>query len=342
MSDPPFAMLTTLLPLVLALSAPLQASAPADAQATGAPQEDIQALLDQPVLQQGDRTYLVKEVLAELYPHDDSLQPALESNAEYLRFYLDSIRFYNQVRWFSNKLILDAQGVEAISPEVLKAEAIAWSADRGGRTDHPEATLARVGLEIEVRARLMALQPEEFSNRELRTHFNASVPEFFGRLKVKWIRVPLFDLETNRAFGEEERLARYALLDEVAGKLESEELSWEQAVEKYCEDPVSSKQDGRVGYLKRTDHRFDEEFLRQLFVDFGVTVPKGALLRGPITGSRWIYLTRVEKVQTEGVVDMQRVRDRVIRSLRVYRMHSRLYELSSGTSRRILLPLQQG
>lgn len=341
MSDPPFAMLTTLLTLVIALGTGQQPATQSDSTAA-ARDPEVESLLKQPVLQQGDRTYTAGEVLEELYPYDDSLKQALESNAEYLRFHLDSIRFYNQVRWFSNRLILDAKRIAKVDLETLEAEAAAWSLDRGGKTDFPKAILARAGLEIEVRARLFALQPETFSNREVRVHFNESVPEFFGRLKLSWIRVPLFDLETNRTFGEEERLARYALLDEVASKLEDETYSWEEAVKKYCEDPVTSRQDGRVGYLTRTDHRFDEEFLRQLFVDFGVTVPKGALLRGPITGTRWIYLTRVEKVQTEGVVDMERVRDRVIRSLRVYRMHEKLYELSSGTARRILLPIQQG
>ena len=341
MSDPPITMLPTLLTLVLAFPTPQDPSAQAEAEVS-ALTTDVATLLKQPALRQGDRTYTVHEVLKELYPFDDSLQPALESNAEYLRFYLDSLRFYNQVRWFSNKLILDAAGIAPVEKEALLAEASAWSADRGGPTDFPESVLARVAFEIDVRARLMALQPKEYSNRELRTHFNDSVPEFFGRLKLAWIRVPLFDLETNRSFGEEERLARYALLDEVAAQLESKEITWEEAVKKYCEDPVTSKQNGRVGYLKRTDHRFDEEFLRQLFVDFGVTIPKGALLRGPITGTRWIYLTRVEKVQTEGVVDMQRVRDRVIRSLRIYRMYEKLYGISADTARRILLPMQQG
>ncbi|MFK5956975.1 MAG: hypothetical protein QM477_11090 [Planctomycetota bacterium] len=303
---------------------------------------DVQDLLAQPALQQGDTTYSVGQVLERMYPLDASLKEALESNAEYLHFYIDSVRFYNQVRWFSNALLLDAAKIPAIGQEALLAEASAWNLDRGGDGSFPQSILARASLEIEVRARLIAKQPKEFSMREIRTHFNRSVPEFFGRLKVAWIRIPLFDMETNRAVGEEERLARYALLDEVATKLTAEEITWAEAVKKYCEDPVTSKQDGRVGYIKRTDHRFDEDFLRQVFVDFGVTVPNGPVLRGPITGSRWIYLARIEKVFTEGVVDVQRVRDRVIRSLRVYTMFQRLHSLATGTSRRILLPIRQG
>ncbi|MDA0667069.1 MAG: hypothetical protein O3A95_02745 [Planctomycetota bacterium] len=303
---------------------------------------EVQNLLDAVALQQGEKTYTVAEVVAELYPLDGSLQEALESNAEYLHFYIDSLRFYNQVRWFSNLLLLDDAKIPNVDQEALLAEASAWDLDRGGDGRFPESLLARGGLEIVGRARLVALQPKEYSMREIRTHFNRSIPEFFGRLKVSWIRLPLFDMETNRAVGEEERIARYNLLDEVASKLTSEEITWASAVERYCEDPVSSKQGGRVGYIKRTDHRFDEDFLRQVFVDFGITVPNSAVLRGPITGSRWIYLARVEKVFTEGVVDVQRVRDRVIRSLRVYNMFQRLHSLATGTSRWILLPIQQG
>ena len=303
---------------------------------------EVQDLLDSVALQQGDKTYSVGDVLTELYPLDGSLQEALESNAEYLRFYIDSLRFYNQVRWFSNLIIMDDAEIPDVDQETLLKEAVAWDVDRGGDGRFPDSLLARGGLEIVGRARLMQSQPSEYSMREIRTHFNRSVPEFFGRLKVSWIRLPLFDMETNRAVGEEERLARYTLLDEVATKLTAKEITWEAAVERYCEDPVTSKQNGRVGYIKRTDHRFDEDFLRQVFVDFGITVPNGAVLRGPITGSRWIYLARVEKVFTEGVVDVQRVRDRVVRSLRVYTMFQRLHSLASDTSRRILLPIQQG
>lgn len=331
--------------LCLTFACPLgswQEPAPAPAPAAEQPSEEVQELLQMAVLQQGDRTYTAQEVLEHLYPLDQSLQPALESNAEYLRYYLDSLRFYDQVRWFSNLLILEAKDIPDVGQDDILREASAWNADRGGSGEHPEAILARGGLEVLVRARLIARQPSEYSMREIRTHFNRSVPEFFGRLKVSWIRLPLFDVETNRAVGEEERMARYTLLDEVATQLKAEEITWAEAVEKYCEDPVTRRQEGKVGYLKRTDERFDEDFRRQLFVDFGITVPKGSVLRGPITGTRWIYLARVEKVFTEGVVDVQRVRDRVVRSLRVYEMFQTLHKLSQGTSRRILLPSQQG
>ncbi len=330
------AMLTTLLSLTFLLPAAQNPSSTTPSAADA----EVQHLLEQPVLQQGEQVFSAQMVLEKLYPLAPNLRTALESNAEYLRFYLDSIQFYNQVRWFSNLLILDSAGIPEVDHTLLQAEALTWSRDRGGDGDYADAILARGGFEILCRARLMALQPAEFSMREIRTHFNRSVPEFFGRLKVSWIRLPLFDMDTNRAVGEEERLARYALLDEVAHKLQTEAISWEEAVEKYCEDPVTSKQDGRVGYIKRTDHRFDEEFLRQLFVDFGVTLPQSALLRGPISGTRWVYLARVEKVFTEGVVDLQLVRDRVIRSLRVYLFYEKLHSLAKDVARHILLPIR--
>ena len=330
--------------LLLLVFSPSPAQEPGADVVTPSPvvSTEVQGLLDAVAVQQEGETYTVADVLAELYPLDGSLQEALESNAEYLRFYIDSLLFYNQVRWFSNLLILDDAKIPGVAQDALFAEASAWDLDRGGDGRFPKALLARGGLEIVGRARLVALQPKQYSMREIRTHFNRSIPEFFGRLKVSWIRLPLFDMETNRAVGEEERLARYTLLDEVATKLTAKEITWVDAVERYCEDPVSSKQAGRVGYIKRTDHRFDEDFLRQVFVDFGITVPNNAVLRGPITGSRWLYLARVEKVFTEGVVDVQRVRDRVIRSLRIYTMFQRLHSLATGTSRRILLPIQQG
>ncbi|MGB0954132.1 MAG: hypothetical protein ACPG31_13000, partial [Planctomycetota bacterium] len=160
-------MLPTLLTLLLAFPAPQEPSAQPESDA-GASAADVQALLQQPVLQQGDHTYTVKEILEELYPYDPSLKTALESNAEYLRFYLDDLRFYNQVRWFSNRLILNAKEIPAVDQEALLTEAGAWSVDRGGSSSFPETVLARAGFEVEVRARLMAKQVKEFSNRELR------------------------------------------------------------------------------------------------------------------------------------------------------------------------------
>ena len=325
-------MLSVLLTLCCSIPLPAQEAAEASAVADDPRLSSI-------VLEQGGRSYTASDVLEELYRHDASLRPALEGNAEYLGFYLDSLRFYNHVRWFSNRLMLEKAGIDAIDAEALAAEAVTWAEERGKDADHPKATLVTAPFEIEVRARLLALQVPEFSNKELRQHFNSSIPEFFGRLKVSWIRVPLFDSETNVALSHEERLALYRKLDQVGSELTAKTLEWEDAVEAHSLDPLSARSGGKVGYLKRTDVRFEEEMRRQLFHGYGVVRPSGSILRGPIFGTQWLYLIRVESIKTEGVVELNRVRDRVIRSLRLKQMHDRLEALSQETERTILLPL---
>jgi len=326
--------------LLLGLAAPLPAqekSAPTPSQP--APAANRQDLLKAPVLQQEGQTYRVKDVLARLYPLDASLEPALKDNLEYFQLYLDSPRFYDQVRWFSNMLLLDAVDIPEVAQEDIRAEAEAWARDRDIEADARTA-LALGGLEILARARLIGEQPDVLGAAEVRKHFNRSIPEFFGRVKLSWIRLPLFDGETGRAYGETERHARYATLDEAAQAIQTGKISWEEAVTQYSEDPISKRQGGRVGYVTRTDKRFDEEFLRQLFLDLGVTAPPGAVMRGPIIGSRWVYLARMEKITSVGVVEMNRVKPRVERSLRTYWIYQELARLAEGVSRSVLLPVK--
>ncbi|MGB0685133.1 MAG: peptidylprolyl isomerase [Planctomycetota bacterium] len=322
--------------LGLCPSSAAQEAGPAEAAAPAVTRE---ALLAAPALQQAGRSYRVEEVLARLYPLDASLEPALRDNLEYLRLYLDSPRFYDQVRWFSNLLLLDAVEMPEVDRAALEAEAVAWAADRSIEADARTA-LALGGLEILARARLIGEQPDVLGSDEVRKHFNRSIPEFYGRVKLSWIRVPLFDGDTGRAFGEAERQARYGTLDEVAQRLQANELAWEKAVEEYSEDLISRRQGGRVGYVTRDDDRFDEEFLRQLFLDLGITAPQGAILRGPIMGSRWVYLARMEKIVSQGVVELNAVRPRVERSLRTYLIHQELGRLAAGVSRSVLLPVK--
>lgn len=322
--------------LGLCPSSAAQEAGPTEAAAPAVSRED---LLGAPALQQAGRSYRVEEVLARLYPLDASLEPALRDNLEYLRLYLDSPRFYDQVRWFSNLLLLDAVEMPEVDRAALEAEAMAWAADRGIEADARTA-LALGGLEILARARLIGEQPDVLGSDEVRKHFNRSIPEFYGRVKLSWIRVPLFDGDTGRAFGEAEREARYGTLDEVAQRLQAGELTWEKAVEEYSEDLISRRQGGRVGYVTRDDDRFDEEFLRQLFLDLGITAPQGAILRGPIMGSRWVYLARMEKIASQGVVELNAVRPRVERSLRTYLIHQELGRLAAGVSRSVLLPVK--
>jgi len=337
MADTDCPALTMLSTILLTCFAALPAQQPATSATTDA--LEVADLLQRKVLVQGEKSYVVQDILSELYPYDASLKAALESNVEYLGFYINSLRFYDQVRWFSNLLILNDQGFPAASREALEQEALAWSAARSDSDTTAKSTLALAALEIQTHARLIAEQPEEFSNKEIRAHFNASIPEFFGILKASWIRVPLFDMETNAAISEKERAQIYRDLDKVGKALSSDELKWDQAVEANSKDPTSKNNGGRVGYLKRNDIRYDEEFMRQLFSDFGIAAPNTAVVRGPITGSRWVYLVRIEMVKTQGVVELSLVRDRVIRSLRIYRLHAKMAELASQVTRSILLPI---
>lgn len=306
--------------------------------ACAAPQEPAASPLDAVVLRQEGVDYSARQVLARVSAYDPSVAPALEADAEYRRLYLSSPVFYEHVRSFSDELMLDAEGVPAASPEALTAEARAWALDRGLPAD-PEAALARYGVEVCNRARLIALQPDGFGSDPLRQHMMRSVPEFFGQLQISWIRAPLFDPKTGAVLGERARREVWEELDAAARAMEDSELEWTEAVEKHSQDPVTRGRAGRVGIVSRdmTD-RLEEELLRPLFADLGFRQPEGVLLRGPILTSRWAYLVRVEAVVVSGIVDLERVRPRVERSLRETMIRQRLAELAAGTERRILLP----
>ena len=237
MSVADFPALTMLTTFLLSICAAFGAQQPA--ASTSSDNAELQELLTTEVLVQGDKTYLVQDVLKELYRHDSSLKVSLESNSEYLQFYINSLRFYDQVRWFSNKLILDAEAIPKVKQAAIEHEALAWSAARSDRAGTVASSLALAAFEIEVMARLIGQQPEEFSNQEIRTHFNSSIPEFFGLLKISWIRIPMFDMETNTALGQDQRKEVYQKLDKVGQQLNDAELTWDEAVEAHSEDPVS-------------------------------------------------------------------------------------------------------
>ena len=328
----------TLLLLASPAVAVVQTPAGEDPVVTAARQQ-VEQLLRAPVLRQDDREWTARDVVDRLAASDDSLWPAIETSPEYVELYVSSPGFYDQVRWFSSLLLLDAANVPSVAPEALLAEAKAWCDDHGRAPQEAAAMLATNPFEIETRARLIALQPDEFEENVLRQHFHGSVPEFFGRLKVAWIALPLFDPVDGRALGETERHARYALLDDVATRVRDAGLDWKEAVETYDEDPRNDAADGSVGWLLRTDvKRYDVDLLRQVFADLGFTMPQGVLLRGPVFGRRWVYLVRIEKVTTSGVVEMQRGRGRVERSLRESLLQDRLGRLGQDVERNVLLP----
>ena len=121
--------------------------------------------------------------------------------------------------------------------------------------------------------------------------------------------------------------------------LPDEKLNWQEAVKSYCKDPVTSRIQGRVGYIKRDDVKFEETFRRQLFNDLGAKLIDSILLRGPIIGDNWIYLARLESVITRGVVELQLFRDEVQRSLVNRNLYAKLSELTSEVTRSILIPI---
>lgn len=331
-------MLPLLIALAFAPNAPSQEPAGGPA-AVGEAQQEVLERLRAPALRQQGRTWSARQVVDKLAEADTSLWEAFEGNPEYVRLYLASPRFYDQVRWFSTLLLLDAADVPSVEPDALRAEAAAWAADHGRDAREAEGVLALHPFEIEARARLIALQPDEFEENVLRRHFHSSVPEFFGRIQASWIALPLFDMKDGAALGETERHARYALLDEVATRVRDGGLEWEDAVRTYDEDPRNDDEDGSIGWVRRDEvQRFDADLLRQVFAGLGFTQPEGVLLRGPVFGSRWVYLVRIEAVVTSGVVDMQRVRGRVIRSLRESLLQDRLYRLGQDVERSVLLP----
>jgi len=296
-----------------------------------------QDLLSRPILRQAGRTYRVRDVVKAQAAYDPTL-PGFLDNVGYARLFFRSPLFLGQVRAFSDRLALDAAGIPSVSRGVLEAEALAWARDRQSKA-RPESVLASHGLEIEVRARLLALQPPEFGIRQLRQHFLSSVPEFYGEMQCSWIRIPLVDLETGAALPAEERLRRYNHLDEAARKIMDKTLTWKEAVARYSLDPVTRKRDGSVGILKRTmTNRYEEPLLRELFSGLGYKRPDGPILKGPILGEAWVYLVRIEAIQTRGF-DLERVRGRVERSLREKLLQEKLKDLTKATDRTLLAPL---
>ncbi len=319
--------------LGLLFCASLVAQQPADTQ------QQVAKVMGTTVLQQNGVNYSANDILEKLFDRDDSLKEILQRDYDYLKLYINSQKFYNHVRWFSNNLILNDNEVPQASEQALINEALQWAEERGSQTVNPQAALAQGGLEIVVRARLIELQKAAFSTIELRAHFFRSIPEFAGILKLSWIRLPLFNSETGAALGEDERIARYLILDKVATQINDNELNWKDAVKAYCKDPVTSTQQGKVGYIKRNDTQFEETFRQQLFKDLGKKRIDKVILRGPIIGDSWIYLARIESVITKGVVELQLFKEEVRRSLVNHNLHQTLSELTSKATRSILIPI---
>lgn len=296
------------------------------------------SLLDQAVCTVKERNYSAREVINAIGVYDDELKKPLLEQANYRKIYFASPQFLFQVRAFADLQRLDALGVPKVSQKLLEAEAAKWAKDRS-RPLTPQAVLKSHGLEIELRARLLARQAPSFSLSELRQHMLRSVPEFFGVMQCAWIRIPLLNSEENRALTPQEMQEKYSELDEVAQKLSKEEITWEDAVKKYSKDPSTIKTAGAIGMVRREmTSRFEEPMLRPLFNDLGYKQPNGAFLRGPMIGELWIYLVRVEAVRVQGVVELTRVKDRVERSLREYTLQEQIAGIRKVVAGQVLAP----
>jgi len=350
MSDRAMPCLFPLLTLLFA-AAPLaaQADSPPESERAvlgglsalgqSSPSDADYTLLSKVVLKMSDQEYTANQVLNAIEEYDTGLPETVRKDPNYAQLYFSTMGFLYQVRAFGDRLALDSLGVPKVSQAALEAEAKAWIADRS-RSISVAGALASNGLEIEVRARLLARQQPSFSTTELRQHLMRSVPEFFGTLQCSWIRLPLFDLEKNQGVSVDEIHKRYERLDEVGTLLAEQKISWEDAVKKYCQDPVTSLRKGAIGLVKRTQtDRFEEPLLRALFADLGATRPEGKVLRGPIIGDRWVYLVRIEALRIDGAVELSLVQNRVLRSLRETMFRQALAGIRKVRPSKILAPL---
>ncbi len=296
-------------------------------------------LLQRVACEVNGHSFTAHDVVKAIGAYNQDLEKLVREQEDYQRMYFASPRFLFEVRAFADLKRLEALGVPPVSQRNLEAEAAAWAQDRGRRLS-PQGVLKSNGLEIEVRARLLARQPSSYSQQELRRHMLRSVPEFFGTLQCAWIRIPMFNGNENRALSTTEIQDIYAKLDQVAKDLTAEKINWEEAVKQYSSDPKSIKNKGAIGLVRREmTSRYEEGFLRQLFQDLGFTQPKGAFLRGPIVAEKAIYLVRVEALKVNGVVELTRVQDRVKRSLRETTLQEQIQGIRKVIEGKVLAPL---
>ncbi len=322
---------------LLALPAAARAQAETDSQA--APAVADVPLLDRVACEVKGKSYTARDVVKAIGAYNDGLEKLLAEQPDYRRIYFSSPRFLFEVRAFADLKRLDALGVPKVSQQQLEAEAAAWAKDRGRRLS-AQGVLKSNGLEIELRARLIARQPTAYSLAELRRHMLRSVPEFFGTLQCSWIRLPMFHSGENRALSHDEVKEAYHQLDQVAKELTEGKITWKEAVEQYSADELTKKKKGAIGLVRREmTSRFEEPFLRPLFQDLGFTQPDGSFLRGPIIGEKAIYLVQVEALRVSGVVELNLVQDRVIRSLRETTLHEQIDGIRKVQPGRVFAPL---
>ncbi|KAA3612840.1 MAG: hypothetical protein DWQ01_03830 [Planctomycetota bacterium] len=296
--------------------------------------------LGQVVLKQDGRAYTARQVL-EAATGDPEHQYIrnLVQDSQQRSLYLRSPMFLDQVHQYSRWLLVQAAGLPEITREQLESEARLWAKDR--QKDLPaQAVLLNHRLEISWRSSILATLQNEFSEPVLRQHMLSSVPEFFYDIQISWLRLPLIDARKGAALPVAERQKRYQELAEVAARLQSGKLSWEQAVDKYALHEGEKKRKGLVGLVRRSmTDKFEEPLLRHTFDGLGYKNPDSHILRGPIMGQRWVYLVRVESLVQRMVPVLQRVRDQVDRSLREKMLQAKLRELETEVERQVLAPI---
>lgn len=326
--------------LLAAPTAAQQAEADAAPQAEAvAKSEQNVPLLDRIACEVNGHSFTAREVVKAIGAYNEDLEKLLVDQPDYRQMYFASPRFLFEVRAFVDLKRLDALGVPPATQKLLEAEAKAWAQDRGRKLS-PTGVLKSNGLQIEVRARLLARQQSSFSTQELRRHMLRSVPEFFGTLQCAWIRFPMFKGDENRALTSDEVLETYNKLDKLAQDLTAEKITWKEAVEKHSSGRGNPKDLGAIGLIRREmTSRFEEPFLRPLFDNLGYTQPKVPFLRGPIVGEKAIYLVRVEALKVNGVVELTRVEDRVRRSLRESILNEQIQGIRKVIDGKVLAPL---
>jgi hypothetical protein len=269
------------------------------------------------VLTQGEKEYTARAVLNQVSRHNPSLFTPIESDPSYRQQYLASPLFLSQVRAFANLKLLDDAGIPPVTADALNQEALAWDSTRSGSTSE-KSILARHGIAVEVQARLLSQQTNEITIGELNQRLRNSVPEFFGEMQASIIRIPLFDFKTGHAMSHKQRKEIYSRLDKAAQAITSQKLTWEKAYLQYAKDPATKERHGRLNILKPImPGKQEPEFLQQVFQGFGIHRPQFPVLKGPVLTLRWAYLIRLEGLNIRGVPQLNPVRDRVLRVLRV-------------------------
>jgi len=302
--------------ILAAIANPQEAAAPSQ-QAVAAEQELVNDW-SAAVLYQGGTIYTAEDVLRVAFAADDPLIAAYRdpNTAELFRIYLNSPRFYEIVREFSDWLAVFGKEESDSKPV--------------GQT-----------MTEQLANRLDANQPTDFTMPELRQHYIKSVPEFHGQMQCSWIRLPLVDMQTGEVLSQDARNGLHKLLTGVGERIKSKALAWDDAVLTYSEDPISRKRKGAAGILRRqSTKQFEESMLKQLFADLGYKRIDDRFLHGPIFGKQWVYLIRVEAVRIFGTGDLVQVRDEIEASLRESMHNAALAVFTKGVERKILLPIR--